>query len=311
MPTWIPEADGLHLARTLESGQAFRWRWNPGRDGARVAVGVIGREVLQVEQDARGLCLLSPDTQEARRLLLDYLGCSREPRGVAGIEAALAEDGVLARILPHTRGIAILAQDPWEVLISFIISANNNIPKITQSIERLARAFGEPLGDGAHAFPAPARLAAARPQTLAACLLGYRAPYVRAAARMVADGGLDLAALRLVPFEAARERLLEVPGVGEKVADCILLFGLGRTAAFPVDVWVTRAVERLYFRGRPRTPKQIQAFARARFGPLAGHAQQHLFAYARAYLRAARASELGRQAPKHRPPTPRGHPRGT
>ena len=311
MPTWIPEADGLHLARTLESGQAFRWRWNAGKNGARVAVGVVGRHILQVEQDTRGLSLLSPDTEDARRLLLDYLGCSREPRGVTGIEAALVEDGVLGRILPCTRGIAILAQDPWEVLISFIISANNNIPKITQSIERLARAFGEPLRDGMQTFPAPARLAAARPRTLAACLLGYRAPYVRAAARMVADGHLDLDALRRLPFDAARERLLEVPGVGEKVADCILLFGLGQTAAFPVDVWVTRAVERLYFRGRPRTPKQIQAFARARFGPLAGYAQQHLFAYARAHLRVARTSERARQVAKPRTPAGRGHSRGT
>ena len=311
MPAWIAKADGLHLARTLESGQAFRWRWDAGLDGARVAVGVVGRHILQVKQDAGGLYLLSPDTEDVRRLLLDYLGCSREPRGVAGIEAALVEDGVLAGILPHTRGIAILAQDPWEVLISFIISANNNIPKITQSIERLARAFGEPLRDGMHAFPAPARLAAARPRTLAACLLGYRAPYVRAAARMVADGDLDLDHLRRLPFEAVRERLLEVPGVGEKVADCILLFGLDRTAAFPVDVWVTRAVERLYFRGRPLTPKQIQAFARARFGPLAGYAQQHLFAYARAHLRDARTSERTRPAPRPRTAAPRRHSRGT
>jgi N-glycosylase/DNA lyase len=295
----------------LDSGQAFRWRWNAGRDGAKAAVGIVGRQILQVEQDARGLWLLSPDAEEARGLLLDYLGCSREPRGVAGIETALAEDGVLARILPRTRGIAILAQDTWEVLISFIISANNNIPKITQSIERLARAFGEPLGDGAPACPTPARLAAARRRTLAACLLGYRAPYVRAAARMVADGDLDLGALRRLPFEAARERLLEVPGVGEKVADCILLFGLGRMAAFPVDVWVTRAVERLYFRGRPRTPRQIQAFARARFGPLAGYAQQHLFAYARAHLRDARTSERPRRALRPRTPARRGHSRGT
>ena len=311
MPTLLGEAAGLHLARTLESGQAFRWRWDAGSDGAKVAVGVVGRRLLQVQQDPQGLWLLSPDTEDARSLLLDYFGCRRESRGVAAIETALAEDPVLARILRRTRGLAILAQDPWEVLISFIISANNNIPKITQSIERLARAFGEPLGGGAHAFPPPARLAAARPRTLAACLLGYRAPYVRAAARMVADGDIDLAALRRMPFEAARERLLEVPGVGEKVADCMLLFGLGQTAAFPVDVWVKRAVERLYFRGRPRTPKQIQAFARARFGLLAGYAQQHLFAYARAHLRDARGSEPARQTLRRRPMAGRGPRRGT
>jgi N-glycosylase/DNA lyase len=203
------------------------------------------------------------------------------------VEVTLAADPVLARVLPHTAGISVLAQDPWEILISFIVSQNNNIPKITRSIEGLARALGEPLGGGAAAFPAPERLAAASMRTLAACSLGYRAPYVRTAARLVAEGRLDLAALSRTDQSAAREALLDVPGIGDKVGDCVLLFGLGHRAAFPVDVWVRRAVERLYFRGRPRRLGEIQAFARERFGPLAGYAQQHLFAYARARLRPA------------------------
>jgi len=135
------------------------------------------------------------------------------------------------------------------------------------------------------AFPTPHRLARSHPRTLAACLLGYRAPYVRAAARLVSDGHVQLETLAEAPFEDARDCLLQIPGVGEKVADCILLFGLGRTNAFPVDVWIQRAVERLYFHGRPRSRRQIQEFAGARFGPLAGYAQQHLFCYARAHLK--------------------------
>jgi N-glycosylase/DNA lyase len=204
---------------------------------------------------------------------------------VARIETALGGDAVLARVLLRTRGTGILAQDPWEVLISFIVSQNNNIPKICQSIERLARSLGTPLGGGAFAFPTPERLARAQARTLAACLLGYRAPYVRAAARLVAEGRVDLCALARSSPERARDCLLTIPGVGEKVADCVLLFGLRHTTAFPVDVWVRRAVERLYFHGRPRTVAQIQGFARARFGSLAGYAQQHLFCYARACLR--------------------------
>jgi N-glycosylase/DNA lyase len=104
----------------------------------------------------------------------------------------------------------------------------------------------------------------------------------------VADGRLNLSDLRETTLEDAREQLLSVPGVGEKVADCMLLFGLGHTGAFPVDVWVQRAVERLYFRGRRRSLRQIRHFGRARFGPLAGYAQQHLFAYARSCLRNGR-----------------------
>jgi N-glycosylase/DNA lyase len=283
----LTEAGDLHLARTLESGQAFRWRCESADGEGTAATGVVGRCIVRVRQDASGLWLLSPDTPDARALVLHYLGLSGRSRQITRIEMTLARDPILARVLPHTRGVGILAQDPWEVLISFIISANNNIPKIARSIEHLARSLGEPLGGRAYAFPTPARLAAAHQRTLSACLLGYRAPYVRAAARLVADGRLDLSALGRMPLDEAREHLLEVPGVGEKVADCLLLFGLRHAAAFPVDVWVQRAVERLYFRGRPQTTRQVQAFGRARFGPLAGYAQQHLYAYARARLRTA------------------------
>ena len=289
MATLLPEAEGLRLGRTLASGQAFRWKWDTeGRD-VEIAVGVVGRHVLRLAQDARGLWLLSPDTPDARASVLRYLGVSGGgDAGIRRVEAGLAQDAVLARILSHTAGIGLLAQDPWEVLISFIISANNNIPKIIQSVDRLAQSLGEPLENGAHAFPTPDRLAAARPRTLAVCLLGYRAPYVRAAARLVAEGRIDLGGLARIPPDKAREQLLGIRGVGVKVADCIALFGLRHTTAFPVDVWVRRAVERLYFRGRQRTLKEIQAFARVRFGPLAGYAQQHLFAYARSHLHRVR-----------------------
>lgn len=286
----------LDLARTLRSGQTFRWTWDHAEDGAWVATGVVGRRVFRIRQDGRGLWLLAPQTAQARAEIVSYLGLGPGSATIAGIETALAGDAVLARVLPHTRGIGILAQDPWEVLISFIVSANNNIPKIGRSIELMARKFGEPLAPGTFAFPTPERLARAHPRTLAACLLGYRAPYVRAAARLIAEDRLELAALAEMPLGDARHRLLGIPGVGQKVADCVLLFGLRHTGAFPVDVWVQRAVEHLYFRGRARTARQIQAFARARFGDLAGYAQQHLFYYARARLRPsprARAREPG------------------
>ncbi len=293
---------GIHLRRTLESGQAFRWTWTDEPGTGEVAVGVVGRHVLRLAPAPGGIRLLSPATPAVREACLRYLGVAPAGQDVHQVERALATDPVLARILPHTHGLAILAQDPWEVLISFIVSQNNNIPKIRRSIERLARALGEPLdratapaGPGrggagpTHAFPSPERLAAARLRTLRACHLGYRAPYVRAAARLVAAGRIDLDMLRRVPEAEARDVLRGIPGVGEKVGDCILLFGFGHAAAFPVDVWVRRAVERLYFRGRTLPPREIRTFARQRFGLLAGYAQQHLFTYARAHLRADRS----------------------
>ncbi|HYM70482.1 MAG TPA: DNA glycosylase [bacterium] len=293
MPAWTLEAEGLHLRRTLDSGQAFRWRWEARDGGPGVATGIVGSHRLRVAQDARGIHLLAPATATARDALARYLTLPTAdaaragdgPPGLRRIEALLAADAVLARVLPRTRGITLLVQDPWEVLISFIVSQNNNIPKITRSIEGLARALGEPLGEGVYAFPSPARLAAAHPATLRACHLGYRAPYVRGAARRVAEGRLDLDRLCRIPEDEAREALRELPGIGDKVADCILLFALGKVTTFPVDVWIRRAVERLYLGGRPTPLREIRAFARDRFGPLAGYAQQHLFVYAREHLR--------------------------
>jgi len=276
----LADTAGLDLKRTLDSGQAFRWRW----DGP-VAAGVLGRRVVRLTQAPGGVRLLGADGDRVAAAVRRYLGVLPSRAHPRRAETALREDRVLARILPHTSGISLLAQDPWETFISFIISQNNNIPKIMRSIEGLSRALGASLGDGVYAFPGPERLAAARMRTLAASSLGYRAPYVRTAARLVADGRLDLAALARAELEAAREALLAVPGVGEKVGDCVLLFGLGHRTAFPVDVWVRRAVEQLYFRGRRLRLDDIQAFARARFGPHAGYAQQHLFAYARGRLR--------------------------
>jgi N-glycosylase/DNA lyase len=280
---------GVDLCRTLDSGQAFRWRWDgpaasPETMGP-VVEGIVGRYVVRLAQDARGVRLLSPGTTDARAAIRRYLGVVPHDGHPRRVEARLAADPVLARVLPYTTGISLLAQDAWEILISFIISQNNNIPKIRRSIGGLSRELGERLDAGTSAFPSAERLAAAPMRTLARCSLGYRAPYVRSAARLVAEGRLDLVALSRMEHAAAREVLLAVPGIGEKVGDCVLLFGLGHHAAFPVDVWVRRAVERLYFRGRPRRLRDIQAFARERFGPLAGYAQQHLFAYARARLR--------------------------
>jgi N-glycosylase/DNA lyase len=283
---------GLDLRRTLDSGQAFRWRWggpaeSPDSTGP-VAEGVVGRRVVRLAQEARGIRLLSRANADDRAAIRRYLGVVPHDSHPRRVEARLAADPVLARVFPYTAGISLLAQDPWEILISFIISQNNNIPKIKRSIGGLSRALGERLDEGTSAFPSPERLAAAPTRTLARCALGYRAPYVRSAARLVAEGRLDLAALSRMEHAAAREALLAVPGIGEKVGDCVLLFGLGHRAAFPIDVWVRRAVERLYFRGRPRRLRDIQAFARERFGPLAGYAQQHLFAYARGRLRPLR-----------------------
>jgi len=304
----IPVEPPYDLSRTLSCGQCFRWA-APADGAATTWRGIVAGTVVVVAQGPDGLVVRwdGPPTSLAHRraspaCLCRHLGAD-EP--LAEIEASLARDPVLLRQLPRTSGIAIMRQDPWECLVSYVISAFNNIPKISLSIERMARRFGEPIvgeddtgsgeligattggGSGGRSraagwtFPSAERLAAASPAALRACALGYRARYVRDLARMVANREINLPRIATMHFDDARAALLDLPGVGEKVADCVLLFAFGRGEAFPVDVWVARAVERWYFSGRPVTPRAIRGWARDRFGPLAGYAQQHLFVGAR------------------------------
>ncbi len=283
------EAAGLDLARTLSCGQAFRWS---RRDG--LFEGVVGRSLwrirprrfrMQVEVTGERV-----RPERVRRYLLGW-------GPLQPLEARLCGDPVLARVLHYTRGISILAQDPWEVLATFLVSQNNNVPKIARSVAHLCRALGEPVCNPplAWTFPDPARVAEAPDALLREALLGYRAPYLRWVARRVACGELDWKALRRLRTEDAQQVLLGLPGVGEKVADCVLLFGLGHRRVFPVDVWVHRAVEALYFGGKAASRRAVRAWALERFGDVSGLAQQHLYHYARTVLRPT-LKEPGRAA---------------
>ncbi len=261
------------LQRTLSCGQVFRWHCQ-----GSAATGIFAGRLVRLSQVDDGIGVEGLTDGEELHRLSRYLGLD-EP--LAAIEAQLCSDPQLREVVARTSGIALMRQDPWECLIGFIISAFNNIPKIEQSLDLLATRFGAPLGGGRGAFPTPEQLATATRAQLRACLLGYRLPYVRMVARRVADGTVDLGALAALSYEEARAALLDFPGVGEKVADCVLLFAYGKGEAFPVDVWVKRIVERRYFGGRAKTPRQIRMFAQTRFGTLAGYTQQHLFYYAR------------------------------
>ena len=271
--TVLPARRPYHLLRTLSCGQAFRWR----ADGTGAA-GVFAGRSIRLEQRRAAIAVEGLEGDGVSGALARYLGLDQPLRS---IERELGHDPVLARILPLTSGIAILRQDPWECLVSFIISAFNNIPKIELTIARLSERFGDALPGGGRAFPQPAALADAPARALRACVLGYRAPYIRSVARLVTSGSVDLQAPFALTYDEAKRMLLELPGVGEKVADCLLLFAYGKAEAFPVDVWVKRAVERWYFRGDAKTEREVRTFARRRFGSLAGYAQQHLFSYHR------------------------------
>ena len=271
---WLPLEQPLDLESTLESGQAFRWRrtgawWN----------GVLEGHVVELRERPGGLQYRSSlsipqgmDVALSRYFRLDD--------DLPAIQRSLSQDPEVARAIADYPGLRLLRQEPWECLVSFICSSNSNIPRIRGIIERMARSFGRPVGLGRRrrfTFPSPEALAEAGEKRLAKLRLGYRAAYVARTARIVAEGRLSLLALREAGYQEAKDALLELPGVGEKVADCVLLFSLEKLEAFPVDVWVRRALEERYLGGEKRPPKALAAWARDRFGRHGGYVQQYLF----------------------------------
>ena len=177
-------------------------------------------------------------------------------------------------------GLRVLNQPPWEALVCFILSANNNVPRIRSLTDALCRHCGADCGDGVlYGFPGPEALAACTEEALRALRVGYRAPYLIGAARRVLEG-FPLDGLRDMPYDEAHKRLVTLPGVGDKVADCVLLFGCGHACAFPVDVWVDRLM-RDWFGVSCKTRAALAREARGRLGGHAGLMQQFLFHAAR------------------------------
>ena len=263
----------LDLACSLESGQAHRWR----RRGAWFE-GVLFESIVSIRQTSAGLEFdTAPEPAESfLPRLTDYL---RLEDDLEEIYDSINVDDHMSRAIDTYRGMRILRQEPWECLVSFICSANSNLPRIGATMETLAQTFGAPVSiDGSlrHTFPTPDQLAEAGERKLRDLGLGFRAKYVARAAEIVAEGRLDLWALREAPYQEARDTLLTLSGVGEKIADCVLLFSLDKLNAFPIDRWVRRALEEWYLHGK--TPySRLKDWSWDYFGPYAGYAQQYLF----------------------------------
>ena len=279
---FIEYDEPLDLAATLQSGQAFRWRREETEgDGPPWFEGVVFSNAMRIRQVSGGLeWHTSPDSEVAiAPMLRDYL---RLDNDFSAIMSALDFDDILREGFAEYRGLRILRQEPWECLVSFICSANNNIPRITRNIEDMASAFGSPIQGrtaGRHAFPSPTQLADAGETRLRELGLGFRARYVAAAANRVAEGEIDLFSLREASYQDALDALVELQGVGDKIANCVLLFSMDKREAFPVDVWIDRALREWYFSDRDEkiNRNQMRAWAQARFGQYAGYANQYLF----------------------------------
>jgi N-glycosylase/DNA lyase len=263
------------LAATLDSGQVFRWR---PADGAWQ--GVIGSRWVRLAPTATGLHAWTAAPAGDWSWLHHFLQTGLD---FPAVLATFPADEPLRQAVAACPGLRLLRQDPWECLASFILSSTKQIVQIRQIVGLLCERFGAPCEGHAtaRAFPAPPRIAAATEAELRACKMGFRAPSLLAAARAIAGGQFDLEKIQGMDYPAARAELMKLRGVGGKIADCVLLFAYGCDSAFPVDVWVARALQELYFPRRRASEKRLRHFAATHFGPHAGYAQQYLFHYMR------------------------------
>jgi N-glycosylase/DNA lyase len=263
------------LAASLESGQAHRWRkedqWYSG---------VVRGNFIKIRQTQRGVEFCSEPWPEVSMVpvLQNYF---RLDDDLKAIYQEIMQDQRVADMVARYPGLRVLRQEPWECLIAFICSANSNIPRIHQVMEKMADHFGNPIslnGEVRHGFPTPAQLAEAGEAELRRLGLGFRAPYVDKATRLVLEKSLDLDALIKMPYDEAKARLMECSGIGPKIADCILVFSLEKMEAFPIDVWVRRALAEWYFAGeKTPTNRVLEEWAHGYFGRYGGYAQQYLF----------------------------------
>ena len=265
------------LAATLTSGQAFRWR---ELDGAWE--NIVANRWVRLRTDGKQLIAQTREPQIDWQWLLDYLQLQVNLRAIIG--EFRRDDIHLQAAIKTCRGLRLLKQDPWETTAGFICSSNKRIVQIQQIIGEFCDRFGEPIptnGNGWQTFPTAARLASLTEADLRGCRMGYRAKYLHATATMIAANQIDLPAIAGLDYPAALAELQRLPGIGPKVADCILLFAYAHPQAFPLDTWIIKALRQLYFPRRNPTPEQLRAFIQKHFAPHHGYAQQYLFHHVR------------------------------
>lgn len=266
------------VSQIFDCGQCFRF--DPAEDGEAFEGVAYGRYVRFSQSSPDTLEIYNSTPEDYENIWRHYLALDEDYAKIrADIAsrfdtAAHGKDSVMPTAMEYGSGIRILRQEPWETLCSFIVSQNNNIPRIKKIIAAMSERYGEPVASGSriyYSFPTAEALVEAGVDGLAALRTGFRAKYIYDAALRVSDGSLDLDAVSKMTPDAAMEALCEIKGVGPKVASCAMLFGLGMTSAFPIDVWIKRVLSKYY-------PDGLDI---GMLGDYAGIAQQYLFYYER------------------------------
>ena len=262
---------------TFECGQCFRWI----RESDGSYTGVVRDLAVNVTFDGKDMLIGNCTIDDFINVWYQYFDLERD---YSEIKKELSKkDDIMRKAVEFGSGIRILRQDLWEMIISFIISANNRIPMIMKIINNLSEMYGNKiiLGDKiCYTFPDINKITNENIDNIRICKAGFRCKYIFNASMMVKNKEIDIDKLHNVDTDEARRILRKLPGAGPKVTDCVLLYSGVKYDVFPADIWIKRAVEKLYFH-HPASINEIQKFAKNYFGDLAGFAQQYLFYYAR------------------------------
>lgn len=261
--SYTVKKDFFDVSLTLDCGQAFRW--SVREDGT--IHGIAGGRVLDITESENEIAFSGTDEADFILFWKKYFDLDRD---YASICRSFCEDAYLKEAIDAFPGIRILRQDSWEALCSFIISQNNNIPRIKGIVSRLCEALGDDLGNGDYSFPSAETVAGAGIDALSPLRAGFRAKYIIDAAQKVANGDIDFNLIEKLETDEAAAELKKIKGVGDKIAACTLLYGFGKLDAFPVDVWMKRVLSECYPDGLPEC-----------MGEYRGIAQQYLFHHRR------------------------------
>lgn len=269
---YIDKVIDFNIEQTLECGQCFHFE----KIGEMEYVVIAYGRLLHIKQENDTLILYGKDKAEAESIWIPYFDLERDYGIIKS--TLLKKDEKLRDAITEKYGVRILNQEFYETLISFIISQNKQIPHIKKIVFALSDTYGEPLGEVGgkmyYSFPTLERLGEITEDNYRELKTGFRAPYLKCASDML-NSTLEEKKIKELPYDEAKEMLIQIKGVGEKVANCVLLFGLSYRNAFPVDVWIKRTMEAVYFDGADTSKEKITEFAKDRFGEYGGYAQQY------------------------------------
>ena len=266
--------DCFNLKCTLECGQCFRWKKIDGE----YYVGVIKDRAIKVKQVDNTLCIISNNMDNLEEIVKNYFNLDLDYSSIEK-RIALVDDNI-KKAVTNTTGLRFLKQDFFETLISYIISANNNIPRISKSVNEISKRYGKKVeldGQKYYLFPTPEELKDVTKEEYRECGVGFRDKYIYNTVAKINNKEINLEEMYKMDTNSLKKELLSLMGVGPKVADCILLFACSRTEVFPIDTWVEKIMTKLYFDNKEATKKQIQEYATNNFKNDAGIIQQHLF----------------------------------